>query len=75
MLSQADARVQNPDFDRPSLLLIDGLEAILQMGPEACDDLAFILSHGPKALVWPVVVYAVVISLMLFSALTRKGEK
>lgn len=55
LISQVAGRVQDPDLDQPLILLIDGLEALLQMGPEACDDLAYIFQHGPQALVWPVV--------------------
>ena len=55
VLSQVASRVEHPDVDRPLILLVDGLETILQMGVEARDQLAFILSEGPRSLVWPVV--------------------
>jgi len=55
LLYQLACQVQNPDESQPLVLLFDGLDAILQMGPAARDDLAYILSNGPRALVWPVV--------------------
>jgi hypothetical protein len=55
MLSQLAWRVQSPQVDQPILLLMDGLESILQMEAEAQENLAYILVNGPQALVWPVV--------------------
>ena len=55
LLSELASRAQHPDIQHPIVLLIDGLESVLQMEPEAQDNLAYILSCGPQKLVWPVV--------------------
>lgn len=55
VLYQLASRAQSPDPDQPVILLVDGLETLLQKGPDACSDLAYILGHGPQSLVWPVV--------------------
>ena len=55
LISRLAARTQYPDIHQPLVLLIDGLEAVLQMEQDAQDDLAYIFSYGPQSLVWPVV--------------------
>lgn len=41
--------------NRPVLLLLDGLDNILQLDDAAQEAFAFLLAHGPRARVWPVV--------------------
>ena len=55
MLYQLAWRVQNPVPSQPVVLLLDGLECILQMEQGAQENLAYILAYGPPSLVWPVV--------------------
>ena len=55
LLFELACRVQNPPAEPPLVLLLDGLQSVLQMEPEACANLAFLLENGPQALIWPVV--------------------
>jgi len=55
LLYQLACRVEAAKNQRPVLLLIDGLDAIFQLEASAQENLAYILAHGPDALVWPVV--------------------
>jgi hypothetical protein len=55
VLFQLASQVQGGGLNQPLLLLIDGLESVLQMEREAQENLAYILSYGPQSLVWPVV--------------------
>ena len=55
MLYQLAWRVQNPVPTQPVVLMLDGLECILQMDQAAQENLAYILAFGPQSLVWPVV--------------------
>jgi hypothetical protein len=66
MLSKLADRVERPSRNSsPILLLIDGLESVLQMSAEAQEDLAYIFTHGPGTLVWPVVTVNAEIAVML----------
>lgn len=55
MLYQLAWRVKNPVPYQPVVLMLDGLECILQMDQGAQENLAYILAYGPSSLVWPVV--------------------
>lgn len=37
------------------VLLVDGLDAILNLDPTAQENLRYLLEHGPKAYIWPMV--------------------
>ncbi len=55
MLYQLACRVQYPMPSAPVLLLLDGLENVLQLDESAQENLAYILTYGPQSLVWPIV--------------------
>ncbi|MCX6065340.1 MAG: NACHT domain-containing protein [Chloroflexi bacterium] len=55
LLNQLAWRVYTPSENQPTLLLLDGLESILQMDDNSQENFARILLNGPQALIWPVV--------------------
>jgi len=54
LIYEIACRVETPAKRQPTMLLIDGLDAILQLDPIAQKNLAYILEDGPQAMVWPV---------------------
>ncbi len=55
LLYDLACQVQMHGFEVPSLLLIDGLDAVQRMDDNAQANLAYLLARGPRALLWPVV--------------------
>jgi hypothetical protein len=55
MLYTLACRVQEAKSHQPILLLVDGMDAIFQLEPDAQENLAYILANGPQSLVWPIV--------------------
>jgi hypothetical protein len=48
-------RAQARESASPYVLLFDGLDSILHMDTTAQNNLDYLLSHGPQALIWPIV--------------------
>lgn len=46
--------VQMQRLQAPTLLLVDGLDAILEFGQQSLGAFQYVLEHGPNALVWPI---------------------
>ncbi|HEY3311481.1 MAG TPA: hypothetical protein VGK00_07565 [Anaerolineales bacterium] len=55
LIYQLADRAHDPLVDQPILALIDGLDSLLQMDSQTQDNLAYLLTGGPRGLVWPVV--------------------
>lgn len=55
LLYELACQAQNLSVQAPLVLLIDGLQSILQMEPDAHANLTYLLENGPQALIWPIV--------------------